>query len=81
MASITIRKLDDRLKIQLKHRAAQHGCSMEEEVRNILRDTLVRERPKNAADLALELFGPKRGFKLDLPPRGAFRSPPDFSEK
>jgi len=81
MASITIRKLDDRLKSRLKHRAAQHGCSMEEEARNILRETLSHEEPKNAADIALELFGPKRGFKLDLPPRGAFREPPDFSDK
>ena len=80
MASITIRKLDDRLKSLLKHRAARHGCSMEEEARNILRQSLERGGPKNAADLALELFGPKRGFKLDLPPRAAFRPPPDFSE-
>ena len=79
MASITIRRLDERLKSQLKHRAAQHGRSMEEEARVILRESLERERPKNAADIALELFGPKRGFKLDLPPRTPFRPPPDFS--
>lgn len=81
MASITIRKLDDRLKVQLKQRAAQHGHSMEEEARNILRELLEHERPKNAADIALELFGPKRGFKLDLPPRLPFRPPPDFSKE
>jgi plasmid stability protein len=81
MASITIRKLDDRLKSQLKHRAAEHGRSMEEEARTILRESLERERPKNAADIALELFGPKHGFELDLPPRRPFRPPPDFSEK
>jgi plasmid stability protein len=81
MASITIRKLDDRLKVQLKQRAAQHGHSMEEEARNILRESLEHERPKNAADIALELFGPKRGFKLDLPPRLPFRPPPDFSKE
>ncbi|HVH81061.1 MAG TPA: plasmid stabilization protein [Stellaceae bacterium] len=81
MASITIRRLDERLKTQLKHRAAQHGCSMEEEARNILRESLGRDRPKNAADIALELFGPKRGFKLDLPSRESFRPPPDFSKE
>ena len=81
MASITIRKLDDQLTARLKHRAAEHGCSMEEEARNILRQSLERQRPKNAADLALELFGKKRGFGPDLPPRAAFRPPPDFSEK
>jgi len=81
MASITIRKLNDSLKMRLKARAAEHGCSMEEEARNILRESLEYKRPKNAADLALELFGPKRGFKLDLPPRVPFRPPPDFSKE
>lgn len=81
MASITIRKLDDQVKRRLKQRAAEHGCSMEEEARNILRLSLERQRPTNAADLALELFGPRRGFTLELPPRVAFRSPPDFSEE
>ena len=81
MASITIRRLDDSLKNRLKQRAAQHGRSMEEEARNILRESLERERPKNAADIALELFGPTHGFKLDLPPRTSFRPPPDFSDE
>jgi len=81
MASITIRKLDDSLKAQLKARAAEHGRSMEEEARRILRDSLDRQRPETLGDIARELFGPKHGFRLDLPPRGKFRPPPDFSEK
>jgi antitoxin FitA len=81
MASITIRNIEDGLKTQLKARAAQHGRSMEEEARNILRESLEHEPPKTMADIARELFGPKHGFKLDLPPRGPFRPPPDFSEE
>ena len=81
MASITIRKLDDSLKTRLKARAAEHGRSMEEEARQILRDSLDRQQPKNAADIALELFGPKHGFKLDLPSREYFRPQPDFSKE
>ena len=81
MASITIRRLDDRLKSQLKHRAATQGRSMEEEARNILRESLERERPETMADIARELFGPERGFELDLPPRVASRPPPDFSKE
>jgi plasmid stability protein len=81
MASITIRRLDDRLKSQLKQRAAQHGRSMEEEARHILRESLEARRPETLADIARELFGPKRGFALDLPPRQPFRPPPDFSEE
>ncbi|MBN8973826.1 MAG: bifunctional phosphopantothenoylcysteine decarboxylase/phosphopantothenate synthase, partial [Rhizobiales bacterium] len=38
MASLTIRKLDDAIKAELRLRAAQHGRSVEDEVRNILRD-------------------------------------------
>src|SRR4051794_8925756 len=37
MASITIRNLDDLLKQSLRIRAAEHGRSMEEEAREILR--------------------------------------------
>ena len=36
MASITIRKLDDEIKNRLRIRAAQHGRSLEEELRVIL---------------------------------------------
>jgi len=38
MASLTVRQLDDKLKRLLRLRAAQHGRSMEDEVRVILRE-------------------------------------------
>jgi antitoxin FitA len=81
MASITIRKLDDQLKIRLKHRAIRHGRSMEEEARNILRESLDRDKPETMADIARELFGPEHGFELDIPPRERFRPPPDFADE
>ena len=37
MASLTVRQLDDKLKQQLRLRAARHGRSVEDEVRTILR--------------------------------------------
>ncbi|AFT69950.1 Plasmid stability protein-like protein [Alloalcanivorax dieselolei B5] len=40
MASITIRNLDDELKARLRLSAAEHGHSMEEEVRQILHRAL-----------------------------------------
>jgi plasmid stability protein len=80
MASITIRRLDDRLKIKLKLRAAQHGCSMEEEARNILRGSLDRDRPETFGDIVRELFGPEHGFELEIPSRCPMREPPDFSQ-
>ena len=39
MASITIRNLDDDVKLRLRTRAAGNGRSMEEEVRLILRES------------------------------------------
>jgi phosphopantothenoylcysteine decarboxylase/phosphopantothenate--cysteine ligase len=38
MASLTVRQLDERLKKQLRLRAARNGRSVEDEVRNILRE-------------------------------------------
>lgn len=44
MATLTIRDFDDELKAALRVRAAEHGRSMESEVREILRTAL--ERPE-----------------------------------
>ena len=78
MASITIRNLEDGLKTRLRIRAAEHGRSMEEEVRCILRDAIEGETPQNLADLELQLFGPERG--VDLKPHQPVepRDPPKF---
>jgi plasmid stability protein len=40
MATLTVRDLDDTLKAKLRVRAAEHGRSMEAEVRAILRSAL-----------------------------------------
>jgi antitoxin FitA len=37
MANLTIRNFDDQLKSLLRQQAARHGCSMEQEARDILR--------------------------------------------
>ena len=37
MAQVVVRNIEDDVKARLKQRAAQHGWSMEEEVRQILR--------------------------------------------
>ena len=42
MASLTIRNIEESLKASLRIRAAEHGRSMEEEARQILRKSLVR---------------------------------------
>jgi len=51
MASITIRQLDEQLKARLRVRAAEHGRSMEDEARDILRSALSTE-PQRTGNLA-----------------------------
>ena len=81
MATMTIRNLDDSLKTRLRIRAAEHGRSMEEEVRCILRDALEKHRPRTLADLALEIFGTEHGVDLEPHPPVAAREPPDFDDR
>jgi plasmid stability protein len=40
MAQLVVRQLDDDVKEKLQRRASQHGCSTEEEVREILRNAV-----------------------------------------
>ena len=44
MAQLIVRHLEDGVKVRLRRRAARHGRSMEEEVRDILRNTVREER-------------------------------------
>ena len=44
MGQILVRKIDDGLKSKLQRRAKRKGHSMEEEVRNILRDAVKHEQ-------------------------------------
>lgn len=77
MASITIRNLDDTIKARLRLRAAQHGWSMEQEVREILQQSLLsvvdesgfaQRLHRRFADLELD--------ELPIPARRSVRSPP-----
>ena len=87
MASITVRNLDDELKRKLRIRAAEHGCSLEQEVRNILGDAVnggieagAEAEEKGFGTVLYELFAPVRGIELPLEPRGSMpsREPPRF---
>lgn len=80
MASMTIRNLDDSLKKRLRVRAAEHGNSMEEEAREILRETLSREEPETGG-LAQRIngrFARIGGVELTLPERESGREPPEL---
>ena len=81
MTSITIRNLDSAIKERLRIRAAEHGHSMEAEVRQILQTTFkTSERPvsRNLHERIRARFAPLGGIDLDLPARELMRDPPRF---
>lgn len=70
MATLTIRDFDDDLKAALRVRAAEHGRSMESEVREILRAVL--ERPPSGPGMGTRIrqrFAGIGGAELDVPSR------------
>ena len=77
MASITIRNLEESTKRKLKIRAAMNGRSMEQEAREILRNTLAQSSKKrsNLAESIREIFSPLGGVELERLPREPVRDP------
>jgi plasmid stability protein len=78
LASITIRKLDEKTKARLRVRAARHGRSMEEEARTLLRAGLADEEAPvgNLAQAIRARFRRLGGVELRVPAREAIREPP-----
>ena len=72
MASITIRNLDERTKARLRIQAAQHGRSMDEEARALLKAALAprAEATRGLADVIHARFRRLGGVDLAIPPRG-----------
>ena len=54
MANLTIRKLDDAIRDELRLRAARNGRSVEDEVRVILREAAQHQAPAPAPPAAAE---------------------------
>jgi len=79
MASLTIRNLDESLKSKLRIQSAQHNCSMEAEVRNILRQVLVTSvATSDFADRVHQRFAGLNIDPLPIPERQAVRTPPEM---
>ena len=85
MATLTIRNIDDQVKAKLRINAAEHGVSMEEEVRQTLtRAVMPSTNDADSRGLATRIrdrmksMGIK-GFELQIPPREPMREPLDFS--
>ena len=78
MASITIRNIDETLKERLRIRADQHGHSIEEEARVILRRAINGITGPELLNVSSALFGEKYGVELELPLRVDERGTPRF---
>jgi plasmid stability protein len=68
MAQLVVRNLEAGVKAQLQRRASRHGRSMEEEVRDILRDA-VKQEAAPAGGLGTEIASlfEKIGLDEDIP--------------
>ena len=76
MASLTIRNFDDELKTLLRLQAARHGCSMEQEARDLLRKA-VQAQPAGTG-FAQKIHQRFAGLEVDglpIPKRRAARLP------
>ena len=79
MSSITVRNLDESVKNSLRVRAARHGWSMEQEVRQILQQTVAPEQAGQVsfADRVNRRFAGLEVESLPIPPRQLVRTPPE----
>ena len=81
MAQFVVRQLEESVKARLKRRAERHGRSMEEEVREILRNA-AKEENSPVTKLGTRIAARFRGTGLttDIPEiRGQGVKPADFS--
>jgi antitoxin FitA len=68
VAQFIVRDLEDDVKVRLKRRAERHGRSMEEEVRDILRNAAKAEnRPVSKLGSRIAARFAKTGLTEDLP--------------
>jgi plasmid stability protein len=82
MAQLVVRNLEDSVKKRLQRRAAKHGRSMEEEVRDILRNAAKEESaPSEGLGTAIAKRFKGIGLTEDIPElRGFTIEPPNFDE-
>jgi len=70
VAAVSVRDLDDVVRDRLRVRAAQHGRSMEAEIRVILTEAVAPPAgPRGLAQTLLDRFGDIGGVNLDPPSR------------
>lgn len=63
MAQLVVRNLEDDVKMRLQQRAKRHGCSLEELVRDILRDAAKDNRPSGGLGSEIAALFKDDGFE------------------
>lgn len=82
MAQLVVRNIESQVKLRLGRRAAENGRSMEEEVREILRNA-ANEEQSSAGGLGTEISAlfAKGSLRSDIPElRGRTINPAKFEE-
>jgi antitoxin FitA len=82
MAQFVVRNLENAVKVRLQRRARRHGRSMEEEVRDILRNAVnEREIPGGGLGTEISTLFSRTGIDFEIPElRGNAIKPPEFEE-
>jgi antitoxin FitA len=82
MPTLTIRRLDVKTKAKLRMQAAKNGRSIEEEAREILRNSLnfYGSEQRGLAESIRKRFAGFHGLKLSIPKREQMRKPQTFLE-
>jgi plasmid stability protein len=77
MAQLVVRNIENEVKARLRRRATQNGRSMEEEVRDILRDA-VKEEEAASGGLGTEISSlfARAGLDEDIPELRGFKIRP-----
>lgn len=78
MANLCVRKLDNAVYEQLRARAAKHGVSMEEEVRQIIYQVV--RAPNKLSAVFSQYFGNDNGIDLNTIGHRHPHEPMDFNE-
>jgi antitoxin FitA len=81
MAQLVVRNIEEGVKAGLQRRARRNGRSMEEEVRDILRNAVTENVPTGGLGSEISRLFAKAGFDSDIPElRGHKVKPATFSK-
>lgn len=82
MANLTIRNIDETLKAALRQRAARNNHSMEEEVRQLLHQAVLRDKTHTGLGSRIaQRFAHLDGIELPAIKRSVPRTAPDWDER